>query len=89
MSRLDDRYEFDWLPGFREMMACQEGESDGIEESQMDGNRPEKKDISTFLTKYKDLTTVVAGLWIAYCAGCGNMLKSVTEILLIVHPWAG
>lgn len=33
MSRLDDRYEFDWLPGFREMMACQ-GNEFGVEENQ-------------------------------------------------------
>ena len=41
MSRLDDRYEFDWLPGFREMMACQGDETDGMEESQIDGDQPE------------------------------------------------
>lgn len=36
MSRLDDRYDFDWLPGFREMMACQERESEMTERNRME-----------------------------------------------------
>ena len=38
MSRLDDRYDFDWLPGFREMMACQEKESEMTERNRMEGD---------------------------------------------------
>lgn len=36
VSRLDDRYDFDWLPGFREMMACQERESEMTERNRME-----------------------------------------------------
>lgn len=28
MSQRDDKYDFDWLPGFKEMMACQESEKE-------------------------------------------------------------
>ena len=35
MNRLDDRYDFDWLPGFKEMMACQEEKPEMEEDQQM------------------------------------------------------
>lgn len=35
MKQWDDRYDFDWLPGFKEMMACQESESEDVSSQQL------------------------------------------------------
>ena len=40
MNRLDDRYDFDWLPGFREMTACQEKEEEEAGKPQTEAKTP-------------------------------------------------
>lgn len=35
MNQWDDKYDFDWLPGFKEMMACQESENEEIPSQQL------------------------------------------------------